>query len=475
MLTLVNINRMRPLIAPIGVDYVAGAVRAAGIEVDVLDLGPVADPRASIAAYFASHQPRLVGISLRNTDDCFWPSTQWFVPDLREMIAAIRRVTDAPIVLGGVGFSIFAECLVRETGVEFGVHGDGEPAMVQLARAVERCGPYDRVEGLIWRDGERLRVNPPAWTARIDRPAARDAVDHALYFRMGGQGGFETRRGCPRRCLYCADPAAKGPVSRLRDPALVVDEIESLLSQGVDVLHTCDAEFNVPRRHAVAVCEEMIRRGLGERVRWYAYLAVVPFDAKLAELMRRAGCVGINFTGDSASPAMLKTYRQPHGPQNLGAAVRLCRANGITVMIDLLFGGPGETPETAAETVAFMRRIDPDCVGAAVGVRLYPGTGLVERLRSRKRLETSPEVRRRYDGPVDLLRPTFFISAELGPRPAFVIRELIGRDARFFPPAEDGGAAGAGGDHNYNDNMLLSQAIANGARGAYWDILRRLR
>ena len=30
-------------------------------------------------------------------------------------------------------------------------------------------------------------------------------------------------------------------------------------------------------------------------------------------------------------------------------------------------------------------------------------------------------------------------------------------------------------DHNYNDNTQLVNAIANGARGAYWHILRQIR
>ena len=99
----------------------------------------------------------------------------------------------------------------------------------------------------------------------------------------------------------------------------------------------------------------MVRRRLGERVRWYAYLAVTPFDGELASLMRRAGCAGINFTGDSASEAVLSAYRQPHRKDDLAAAIRHCRGAGITVMIDLLLGGPGETPQTVVETVDFLR------------------------------------------------------------------------------------------------------------------------
>ena len=55
-----------------------------------------------------------------------------------------------------------------------------------------------------------------------------------------------------------------------------------------------------------------------------------------------------------------------------------------------------------------------------------------------------------------------------------MIRELIDGDERFFPPQEEL-AAEESSDHNYNDNQALIEAIAEGERGAYWDILRRLR
>ena len=90
-------------------------------------------------------------------------------------------------------------------------------------------------------------------------------------------------------------------------------------------------------------------------------------------------------------------------------------------------------------------------------------------------LETNPSIRRHDAGPVDLLRPTFYISAALGNQPARLVRELLAGDPRFFPPQEEqpAAAAEAAGDHNYNDNSSLVTAIAAGARGAYWDILRR--
>lgn len=476
--TLINANRMRPPIAPIGLDYVAGALRQAGIEVELLDLCLAEDPAKALQSHFAARQPEVVGISFRNIDDCFWPGEVWFVPELAELVATVRDLTRAPIVLGGVGFSIFPEAIVARSGADFGIYGDGEQAIVALVTQLRAKGDFHHVPGLICRDVTD-RTSPPAWPVQLDIPTRRDVVDNAAYFRLGGQIGVETRRGCDRSCIYCADPLAKGSRVRRRDPAAVADEFESLLAQGVDVFHLCDSEFNLPAEHARDVCDELIRRRLGERVRWYAYLAVLPFDGNLAQRMRRAGCVGINFTSDSASPAMLAEYRQPHGPDDLAAAVRHCREARIAVMLDLLLGGPGETPHSVAETIGWVRRIEPDCAGVALGIRLYPGTVLLRRLLSEGKLASLPGIRRRYSGPIDLLRPTFYLSPGLGERPAQFVRGLIAGDPRFFEPAED---LPIGLDerpeptgYNYHENLPLVEAIAQGARGAYWDILRQIR
>ena len=259
----------------------------------------------------------------------------------------------------------------------------------------------------------------------------------------------------------------------------VADEVESLLAGGIDVLHLCDSEFNVPVWHARAVCEEFIRRRFNGRLQWYTYMAAVPFDAELARLMRQAGCVGINFTSDSACPAMLNMYRQPQRKEDLAELVAACRANGIAVMLDLLLGGPGETPASVEETIRCVQQIDPDCAGAALGIRLYPGTLMHGIVAAEGPWETNVAIHRRYDGSVDLLRPTFYVSPALGEHPAQLVRELIAGDIRFFEPTDDFPARSQEVDpqagYNYSYNQTLVGAIADGARGAYWDILRRLR
>lgn len=479
MLTLINANKMVPPIGPIGLDYIAGYSRDAGIESDLVDLCLIDDTDTALQEYFSSHSPELVGISFRNVDDCFWPSAQWFVPDLAGTIQKIHNLTDAPIVVGGTGFSIFAQRIVKYTDSDFGIRGDGEQAIVRLYKELRGAKNFGSIAGLIWRDNNDIHSNPPAWPEPLSLPIRRDVIDNRAYFNKGGQCGLETKRGCNQRCIYCADPLAKGTALRLRDPAEVADEAESLIAQKIDVVHLCDSEFNIPRSHAYAVCEEFIRRSIAENLQWYTYMAIVPFDAELAAMMRKAGCVGIDFTGDSACPKMLEKYRQRHRKDDLAIAVRLCKDNDIRVMIDLLLGGPGETPETVAETIDFIKQIGPDCVGVPLGIRIYPDTEMATIVAGEGPLEKNPNIHYRYNGPVDFFKPTFYISESLGQRPAKLVRELIDGDERFFEPMEEVTDEVTVGstktDHNYNDNTELVEAIQKGARGAYWDILCDLR
>ena len=147
-------------------------------------------------------------------------------------------------------------------------------------------------------------------------------------------------------------------------------------------------------------------------------------------------------------------------------------------MIDLLLGGPGETLQTVQRTIEFIKQINPDCAGAALGVRVYPRTRM-ERLVREELKQGTDNLRRKYSGPVNLLKPTFYISEALGEKPAELVKDLINHDKRFFEPlseadfnaAQDGEAA----NYNYNENTILTDAIKAGARGAYWHILQQLR
>ncbi len=459
---LVNTNRIRPPIAPIGLEYVAEALSAAGHAVEVLDLCWESSWETAVARFFERAEFGLVGISIRNTDDCSFSSRESFLPGHAGITKSVREHSGAPVVLGGVGFSIMPEEVLERCGADIGVWGDGEFALADLATRMEEKRNWKDVPNLILRRGDKWMRNPASSPPLSSLPPMnRTWVDNPRYFREGGQAGFETKRGCPCLCVYCADPLAKGKTVRLRPPPAVADELERLLAQGIDNVHTCDSEFNVPESHAFEVCNKIVRRGLGERLRWYAYCAPRPFSRELAILMRRAGCVGINFGVDSGDRGMLLRLRRDFGPDDALRAARSCKEAGITVMFDLLLGSPGETRESVVRTIDLVRKAGPDRAGIAVGVRVYPGTkvaGIVAREDRKGGLA----------GGEDLSQPVFFLEPEVAPYIFSLLDDLTRDDARFlfFDPTRPQS------NYNYNANQVLVDAIAKGARGAYWDILR---
>lgn len=459
---LINTNRMQPPVAPIALDYIAEALHKAGHAVQLLDLCWEADPEAAIADFFRNSTFGLVGMTLRNTDDCAFTSGQSFLEGFVELVQAVRKNSEAPIVLGGVGFSVMPEQVLDLSGADLGVWGEGEFVLPELAELLEDKDPHRHLPGLIWREHGKWRRNPPSWKRLTHLPAmSRKWVDNARYFRHGGQAGFESKRGCSGSCIYCADPVAKGNCVRLRPPSAVVDEIERLMEQGIDVLHTCDGEFNIPERHALKICREITRRGLGGKLSWYAYCAPAPFSEELAGAMRAAGCVGIDFGADNGNGEMLRRLGRAFGPDDILRATERAREQGITVMLDLLLGAPGESRESIEDTVALVRQANPDRAGVSLGVRVYPGTELAAQV-------ASGENAKGVIGGRNPFEPAFFLEPKIAPFVYDWMNTLIGDDERFlfYDPSRPKQ------NYNYNSNQRLVEAIQNGYRGAFWDILR---
>jgi len=460
---LVNTNQIRPPIAPIGLEYVAEALNAAGHHVEVLDLCWADDWVSAVADFFDRTSFGLIGVTLRNTDDCAFTSRQSFLGEFADMVNVIRKHTNAPIVLGGVGFSVMPEQVLELCEADAGVWGDGEFVLVELADRIAEKREWFDLPNLIRRNGGRWHRNPPATPPLANLPMmSRSWVDNRRYFREGGQAGIETKRGCPCHCIYCADPIAKGKQVRTRSPEAVVDELERLLEQGIDHIHTCDSEFNLPDWHAFEVCEEIIRRHLGRKLRWYAYCSPVPFSPELARLMRRAGCVGINFGVDNGDERMLRRLRREFTVDDILNAARSCKEADIAVMFDLLLGSPGETRESLIRTIELMRQAEPDRVGVALGVRVYPGTELAN-------LVIKEELEEGLIGGDDPSEPLFFLEPGIASFAFDLLDKLVGDDRRFlfFDPSRPDR------NYNYNANERLVEAIREGYRGAYWDILRR--
>ncbi|MEU3777072.1 tryptophan 2-C-methyltransferase [Streptomyces sp. NPDC032472] len=414
LVLLVNPNKVHPPIAPYALDVLTTALEAADFEVEVLDLTfHREDWKTCLTEYFAQRGPLLVGVTVRNTDTVYAFEQRPFIGEHKEIITEIRRLTEAPIVGGGIGFSSMPFALVDYFGIDFGVKGPGEQIICDLADALVTGRDPGTVPGLIRNTPQGvIRVPPPVlvpaprrptpllpggqfedrvWQVQrsgtyVRRSGAPHKVDNLLYYRRGGLAGILTKNGCTYRCSHCVEPDAKGTSFGRRDVAAVVDEMESLAAQGILDQHTTDSEFNLSISHAKNVLREIVRRKHADagnplnELRLWVYCQPSPFDEEFAELLAAAGCKGVNVGSDHVREDMLRgwkvtgkgtTYYTFADTEKL---VRLCHAHGMLTMVEALFGMPGETAQTIRECVEAFMALDATVTGFSLGLRLFPYT-----------------------------------------------------------------------------------------------------
>jgi radical SAM superfamily enzyme YgiQ (UPF0313 family) len=471
-IVLVNPNLMQPPVTPVALDYIGSACDTAGINVDLVDCSVEHDWSKKLAQVLAE-KPVMVGVTVRNIDDSYFASRDFTLQRIIPILDEIKRLTDAPICLGGVGFSIFPVETLKFCELGYGIRGDGESAIIKLVMALEGKIEREEVPGLVWLDNGSYRENAiqPVLLAKTDL-SARALIDNIHYFNYGGQVGFETKRGCALNCVYCPEPFIRGRDVRLRDPLNIVAELTRLYNRGINVFHTCDSEFNCPYFHAVQVSKAIVDSGLGNKIKWYAYCSPAYFTEELATLMHRSGCVGIDFGADHGSDEMLRRLGHGYTSEDLIRIREICAKHHLTCMYDLLLGSPGESKKSIETTIQLMKKIKPDRVGISLGIRIYPMTGIGRTMMELPGLALSenPNLFGELEDNESLLRPVYFCDAGLGEDVEDWLHGLIGDDPRFLM----GRRTDANLNYNYNDNPQLTEAIKHGHRGAYWDILRRV-
>jgi radical SAM superfamily enzyme YgiQ (UPF0313 family) len=461
---LVNTNVTRPPVSPVGLEYVAEALKEAEVQVQVLDLAFATDWKSALKTKFLETEPLAVGMSVRNIDDSSFATRKSFIPWISELVKETKQLTKAPVILGGGGFSLIPGPILKATGADAGIAGDGEEAAVLLGRSLAAGDDITRVPNLVfWHDREI--VSNPRNETDLDRLPVprRRSFNNAAYERMGAMVGIETKRGCAQKCIFCADPVARGKKVRLRPPAVVAQELSDLVDQGISWLHICDSEFNLPLEHAKQICQWIIHNKLGDRLRWYCYCSPVPFDRELAQLMVRSGCAGINFGVDSLCDEQLLRLGRKHSSADIAKLVNILRTEGINFMFDLLIGGPGETEQTTMTTIENVKELDIPLTGISVGVRVYHNTPLGTAV------ETGFGSDCLHPSTSEPWEPVFYVSPFLSSEPAAFVHELTDSDLRFlFLTAPDDKES-----YNYADDEALCRLIEQGNRGAYWDIIRR--
>jgi len=459
---------MQPPVAPLGLELVAEALKENGVISHTLDLAFTKAPLREIKEALNNYRPDVIGISVRNLDDCYYASRSFLLNPVKRYVSEIKKHTEAPVVAGGVGFSISPHAALEYIGADMGIRGDGEGPFVDLLKALEQNIDPASVAGVVTKD----KKVPAAHMQDIaEYGPERQWFTPSRYFTRGGQGNIETQRGCNRKCIYCADPLAKGNRVRYGEPQRVAEEMERLLRFGVHTFHLCDSEFNLQRKHAEDVCRAIMEKGIEREIAWYTYALPKPMDDDLADLMARAGCRGIDFSVDAADDNMLSRLGRDFHTEDLYKCARACRKANIVFMFDLLLGGPGETKATMKKTVREIKRVAPHCTGVSFGVRVFAETRLEKQLRKQGPFSENPALHGKTENNPGLLKPVFYVSEKLGPGPEEYLKKIIDGDPSFFFASREDVKT----NYNYNDNRPLQDAIRKGARGAYWNILRQIR
>lgn len=432
-LTVVATNRCQvpEIVMPIGACRMAECAAEWGHEVRMVDLMFERNPRDALRAHLRGFKPDCVGFSVRNIDNGDMSDPVSFCDDLASLAESARAVVDGPLVIGGGAVSVMPEELLRLTNADWAVVGEGENAFKQCLNAHAAGGdPADLPGVATLRDGEAV-VNAPEHDWTMEDPVAPEYsrwVDVGRYRRQGAAAPIQTKRGCPRRCAYCTYPLLEGRCHRTVPPPRVADAVERLICRGVREIEFVDNVFNDPPEHALAICEELVDRNTKARLRT-ADLSPLGLNDQLLDAMNKAGFTSFGLTVESASDGVLRGLRKGYGEAELEEAVEAVGRQDMPCLWIYMLGGPGETWDTAEQTLDFAeRQLRPrDAAVFFPGIRIFPGTHIEQVAREEGIL---PE------GEVDFLRPRFYISPEVE-REGLI--ERVEKRARrvpgFLPPA----------------------------------------
>jgi radical SAM superfamily enzyme YgiQ (UPF0313 family) len=382
-----------PRIPDIGLGYLAKHLGQDGREVRVLDWN-MEPSEAAFRRTLQEFQPEVVGL-------------KFFTKDARAARETAEVVKDelpgCVLVAGGPHPSCVEpeELLEAFPRLDYGLRGEAESALPALADAVaaERAGEsraqgwQEDIPGLVWRGEQGVRANPPQFEPELDAldGPAWEAIDPANYLGdmcfpptlEGPAAPICTTRGCPGQCSFCSAHLVNGRRIRYRTPARVVDEMERLGRQfGVRKFMITDNCFTSRRSHFVAVCNEILERGLTVEWDCCTYERLDHIDDETAALLRRSGCRMVHMGIESGHPEVRRTMRKHCDVAGYKRIIPILRRHGILVGGWFILGFPGETLEQMRETIRQAFALRPDFLSFTPCFPL-PGSPVYEALRAK--------------------------------------------------------------------------------------------
>lgn len=375
-----NRNKQPVTVMPLGACIVAEAAEKAGHRVSMLDLMFEKNPHSALEDKLDKTNPDVVGISVRNIDNNDMKNPVAFFVELEPLMKILRRKTKAAIVLGGSAIAIMPEEFLRYTSADYAVLGNGEVVFPKVLSIIENNGSLKDIDGIAWIEEDgflKNRLSTAGFSASCHVPDLHRWINIKAYQSTLSTIPIQAKRGCPYRCVYCTYAMSEGPEYHLCEPDNVAEEIRKLELQGMRDVEFVDNVFNSPYDHAMAICENLTRRGVKARLQTVE-LNPKFVDKTLLGIMEKAGFVGVGITAESASDPVLEGLGKEYTSAQVYAAAESAQRSKIPFFWMFMLGGPGETEKTVKETLHFAeKRVSSKAVVFFnVGIRIYPGTEL---------------------------------------------------------------------------------------------------
>lgn len=348
---------------PAWVAYIAGPLKAAGYtDIRFIDAMTNHLSDDELRAALAREKPDIVGCTA-------------ITPSIYKAERALQIAKEvhpgAVTVLGGVHATfMYKQVLSEAPWIDAIVRGEGEEIMLALVQAVdEGRWPDDRgsIKGIAFRAGADIVATPAAPTVKNVDGIVPDwsllEWEKYIYIPLGKRVAIPNMaRGCPFTCSFCSQWKFWRDY-RVRDPKKVVDEIEQLVeNHQVGFFILADEEPTINRKKFIAFCEELIARGLPEKVQWGINTRVTDImrDVEYLPLYRKAGLVHVSLGTEAAAQMKLDLFNKETKVEQNKRAIQLLREADIFTEAQFIVGLDNETEETLEETYRFARDWNPD-------------------------------------------------------------------------------------------------------------------
>jgi anaerobic magnesium-protoporphyrin IX monomethyl ester cyclase len=353
------------VVPPLGLAYLAGALRQAGHEVALLDARAEGLDWARLEARLAGARAELIGVTAASP-----------VRDLAARAAAVARPHCRWLVMGGPHPTAVGALVLEESPeLDAAVEGEAERSGPELLSWLEAGALGDPPAGVRVR-GRGFTPRPPPRSLDDLAPPARDLLPRRGYSHLLASRRpmttVLTSRGCPHGCTFC-DRAVGGTRWRARSAGHVLDELEALASDGIRFVHFYDDNFTHDRARVLAICAGLRARGLD--LAWNCEARVDDVDAELLASMRAAGCTLVAFGVESAWEPTLRRLGKGFDRGAVERAFGLARAAGLRTLAYVILGAPGEGAAQLDATLRFCRHLGADFVQFSTLCAL-PGSAL---------------------------------------------------------------------------------------------------